>query len=102
MSSPVIVLQAGFSAGLHLKRRTARPEFYKPSGKCYFWEFFSSGRGFRQFVGCAWQVFSVSKEKMLSSPASSHFENSTIHIIAGLILPAMSPEIGGGKQENQE
>jgi hypothetical protein len=23
----------------------------------YFWEFLSSGRGFRQFVGCTWQVF---------------------------------------------
>jgi len=35
--------------------------------------------------------FSVPKEKMLSTPASSHFENSRHHITAGLILPPMSP-----------
>jgi hypothetical protein len=58
MSSPVIVLQAGFSARLSLQRRTARPEFYKPSGKIYFWgespltamEAYSSPRGdFQEF-----------------------------------------------------
>jgi hypothetical protein len=78
MSSPVIVLQAGFSARPSLQRRTARPEFYKPSGKFYFWEFFSSGRGFRQFVDAPGGFFSVSKEKMLSSPTSRHFENFAI------------------------
>ena len=38
-----------------------------------------AGRGFRQFVGCTWQVFlCFPGEKMLSSTASSHFENSPI------------------------
>ena len=45
---------------------------------------------------CRFQIpvrrfFSVPKEKMLSTPAPSHFENSRHHITAGLILPPMSP-----------
>src|ERR1700730_18641627 len=87
MSSPVIVLQAGFSARPSLQRRTARPEFYKPSGKFYFWEFFSSRRGFRQFVGCTWQVFLCFQGEDALLACLQPFREFRHHIIVGPILP---------------
>jgi hypothetical protein len=50
MSSPVIVLQAGFSAAF-TTTTNGQTGILQAVGKILFLGIFSSGRGFRQFVG---------------------------------------------------